>query len=474
MVMAEERITADYLIMGAGATGMAFADSVLAGSDATMVIVDRHDRPGGHWNEAYPFVRLHQPASTYGTSSTPLGSGAIDRVGPNAGFHELASGHEVLSHFDLVMRHRFLPSGRVRFLPMSEVDDDRVVTSLLSGERCRVEAPRFVDATHSKMRIPSTTPPSYSVDPGVPCVPPNDLPRVAPDFDEFVVVGAGKTGMDACLWLLDNGAAPEAITWIVPRDSWVLDRANVQPGEEFFAAFCRSLADQVESIVMADSVDDLFARLEVCGELHRIDPAITPGAYHCAILSDGELAELRRIDDVVRLGRVTAIEADRIELQQGTIPTGPGRLHVDCSAAGIPTVPSTTVFGGDRITLQWVRTCQPTFSAALIGFVEATFTDDEVKNRICTPIVPPTVPIDWLRMMRVELANRACWNAFPELGEWMAASRLDPFAGTARTRLGVDAEATEHVGRYLTHVGHATAKLDELLAAEGAVTGGVA
>ena len=37
---------------------------------------------------------------------------------------------------------------------MSEVDDDGVVTSLLSGEQCAVEAGRFVDATHSKMQVP--------------------------------------------------------------------------------------------------------------------------------------------------------------------------------------------------------------------------------------------------------------------------------------------------------------------------------
>ena len=71
-------IIADYLVMGAGAAGMAFADSVLTETEATLVIVDRRDRPGGHWNDAYPFVRLHQPASYYGVNSAPLGSGAID------------------------------------------------------------------------------------------------------------------------------------------------------------------------------------------------------------------------------------------------------------------------------------------------------------------------------------------------------------------------------------------------------------
>ncbi len=454
--------------MGAGAAGMAFADSVLTETDATMVIVDRRDRAGGHWNDAYPFVRLHQPASYYGVNSAPLGSGTIDEAGLNAGFHELATGPEVVSHYDLTMRHRFLPSGRVTFLPVSEVGPDRVVTSLLSGERTTVDAPRFVDATHSRMLIPSTTPPSYAVAPEATCVPLNDLPRVAAEFDDFVVVGAGKTGMDACIWLLENGADPASIRWIMPRDSWVLNRANFQPGDEFFARFAKSIANQAEAAALADSVDDLFARLEAYDEVRRIDPDVTPEAYHCAILSDAELTQLRRIDGIIRLGRVSTIGADEITLEGGVIPTGPTTLHIDCSAAGIPTHPSTPVFDGDRITLQWVRTCQPAFSAALIGFVESTFTDDEVKNRICTPVVPPTVPLDWLRMYQVELANRKCWTDYPQIGDWMAESRLDVFTRTSRARLGVDAEATEHVGRYLTYVEDAAQNIDRLLQSQPA------
>jgi hypothetical protein len=458
-----ESITADYLIMGAGAAGMAFADSVLTETEATLVIVDRRDRPGGHWNDAYPFVRLHQPASYYGVNSAPLGSGTIDQIGLNTGFHALAAGTEVVSHYDQTMRQRFLPSGRVQYLPMSEVGDDRVVTSLLSGERCAVQARRFVDATHSRMHIPSTTPPAYAIAPGADCIPLNDLPRAAQAYDDFVVIGAGKTGMDACIWLLENGADPNRIRWIVPRDSWILNRANFQPGDDFFAGFCKSIADQAEAVALADSVEDVFSWLEAAGELRRLDPNVAPEAYHCAILSDREVAELRRIEGVIRLGRVTAINADEICLEQGTISTGPSTLHIDCSAAGIPTHPSTVVFAGDQITIQWVRTCQPAFSAALIGFVESTFTDEELKNRICTPIVPPTVPLDWLRMYRIELTNRKCWAENPEINDWMDRSRLDIFTRTARSRLGIDFEATEHIGRYLTYVDQAADKLEQLL-----------
>ena len=41
-------VETDYLIVGAGVSGMAFADSLIAESDADVVIMDRRHRPGGH------------------------------------------------------------------------------------------------------------------------------------------------------------------------------------------------------------------------------------------------------------------------------------------------------------------------------------------------------------------------------------------------------------------------------------------
>ena len=452
----------DYLVIGAGAAGMAFTDSLISDSDATVAIVDRRHRPGGHWNDAYPFVRLHQPSAFYGVNSLPLGSGAIDQVGLNRGLGELASGHEVLSHFDQAMQQRFLPSGRVEFLAMTEYADG-VATSLLSGQRRTVSPRVTVDASYSAVQVPSRRAPAYSVEPGVTCVPLNELPDVAPDHESFTVIGAGKTGMDACIWLLLNGAPPERIRWVVPRDAWLLDRACFQFGDSF-ARTAQSLADQVEAITAADDLDDVFLQLEARGELVRIDPEVLPSAYHCAIVSEGELAQLRRIRDVVRLGRVTRLTPGHMQLEGGTVPTSPGNLFVDCSAAGIPGRPATAVFAGDRITLQWVRLCQPTFSAAFIGHVEAMDDDEQRKNWLCQPIAPPTVPPDWLRMMGVELDNRHRWSADPELQRWQANARLDPFTSRLGSIGPHETEAMAHLGRYLEHVGAASERIPELLA----------
>jgi cation diffusion facilitator CzcD-associated flavoprotein CzcO len=98
-------IETDYLIIGAGASALAFADALLSEADVEVVIVDRRSRPGGHWNDAYSFVRLHQPSASYGVNSRALGNDSIDRTGPNAGFYERASGVEICDYFSQVIEH---------------------------------------------------------------------------------------------------------------------------------------------------------------------------------------------------------------------------------------------------------------------------------------------------------------------------------------------------------------------------------
>ena len=108
-------------------------------------------------------------------------------------------------------------------------------------------------------------------------------------------------------------------------------------------------------------------QLEAVGEVRRIDPSVVPTAYHCAVVSDGEFEQLRRVENIVRLGRVTTLERGNIVLEQGAMAVDDDALFIDCSTAGIPTCPAVPVLGGDSITPQWVRVCQPTFSAGLIG-----------------------------------------------------------------------------------------------------------
>ena len=415
-------IEADYLVVGAGAMGLAFTDTLVSESDATVVVVDRNDQPGGHWTTAYPFVRLHQPSAYYGVNSRNLGSDAIDQDGLNAGYYELASGAEVCAYFDAVMRQHLLPSGRVTYLPMSEyLGDGRIRT--LGGDEIEVTARRVV-TSHVEIIVPSMRPPSYAVE-AVDCVPPNELPRIREARDRYVIVGAGKTAMDACLWLLRHGVAAERLTWIKPRDAWVLDRAAIQPGSQFAKRVLRDFSNQLAAVHEAESLPDLFDRLESKGCLLRIDMSVDPTMYRCAILSQAELTELRRIEDVVRMGHVQSLEPGRITLDGGTRDIDRSALYIDCSADGFAHREPATVFSADRISLQAVRTCQPAFSAAVIAHVEAAYADDETRNAFCGPVPYPREPTDWLRMMLAFNKNQLQWFSDPDMMAWVDAARLN-------------------------------------------------
>ena len=75
----------DYLVVGAGAMGMAFTDALIDHADVHVTLVDRRHAAGGHWQDAYPFVQLHQASVFYGVASTVLGTGAVQQQRPGGG-----------------------------------------------------------------------------------------------------------------------------------------------------------------------------------------------------------------------------------------------------------------------------------------------------------------------------------------------------------------------------------------------------
>jgi hypothetical protein len=433
-------IVTDYLVIGAGASGMAFIDTLLTETDADIVVVDQRHRPGGHWNDAYPFVRLHQTAAYYGVASKELTTWAIDQVGLNAGMYELSSGPTIVSYYDEVMRQRFLPSRRVRWFPMcthsEAADGSHCIRSLTSGSEQRVTVrKKVVYANLGSPEIPSTHPPKYEIGTGVTLIPVNDLPKVKRPYSNHTVVGSGKTGIDACLWLMENGVAPSHIRWIMPRDAWLQNRANHQPGPENFDRSIGQTVWQFEAIMAAGSIEELFSLLEKRGLLMRIDPSVTPTTYRCAIVSERELAELRRIDDIVRLGRVQSIERTEIVLDKGRASAEPDTLYIDCTAPGLVSPKSTPIFEHNRINLQMVRWCQPAFSAATVAFVESLDIPVLEKAALCTPVPAPEVPRDWLVIWLETIKNMSRWAQNERLGAWLKQCRLN--TTTVYTR-GVD------------------------------------
>lgn len=423
-----ETIEADYLVVGAGAMGMAFTDTLITDSEASVVIIDRAHQPGGHWTTAYPFVRLHQPSTYYGVNSKSLGNNMIDEVGWNQGLHELATVGEVCSYFDAVMQHQFLPSGQVTYFPMSEYLGDGCFRTLAGGECAVTVQRRIVDATYLAAEVPSMRAAPYDVSPGIDCIAPNELPKFT-TRERYVIVGAGKTGMDVCLWLLRNNVSPDRLTWIMPRDAWLLDRASIQPGPTFIKQFRASFAATLDAIGAAASIEDLFERLEAAGNLLRLDPSIRPAMYRCATVSSAELDQLRRIDDVVRMGHIQRIEPTAIVLDGGSITSSPSVLYIDCTADGAPKRPARNVFDNGLITLQSLRGCQQVFSAALTAHVETSYDEDAVKNELCVPVPHPDSDLDWLRLTGSDLRNQQRWLQDDDLRDWLRSARLNILAG---------------------------------------------
>lgn len=468
-----EQIDTDYLVIGSGTAGLAFADTLLAESDAHITIVDRHGKPGGHWNDAYPFVTLHQPSAFYGVNSMELGSGRKDTHGLNAGLYELASGPEISGYFDRVMNHRLLPSGRVSYHPLSNHLGDGLVESLLSGRQTQFNVRRkTVDARYYSPPVPSTHVPRFSVAEGVDLVPPNALPglwarsqgpQARPLPKHFVVLGAGKTAMDACIWLLQSGAEPSSIHWVVPRDSWLINRVTTQNGPEFFHEAIGGQVRQMTALAEATSVEDLFLRLEACGTLLRIDSSRTPTMFHLATVSEREVAELRRIQQVVRLGRVQALEPGRMVLDQGSVAVEPGTLFIDCTASAVEPRPHVPIFQGNQIVLQMVRLPQPAFSAAITAYVEAHYDSDAEKNRLCGSVPFPHTLADYPKSLMVGMWNQAQWGQDKALRQWVRESRLDGFGKLMASAPKEDADKQAVVAAFRERAMAAMANMPRLL-----------
>jgi hypothetical protein len=465
----------DYLVIGAGATGLAFADTLLAHSDAHITFVDRRALPGGHWNDAYPFVTLHQPSAFYGVNSLPLGSGRKDTLGPNAGLYEQATGAEVCSYFQQVMQRQLLPSGRVHFLPLHECrgpqEGRAEAVSLLSGAGTEITVRRrVVDAAHFMPEVPATTPPAYRVAAGVRLLSPTQLAQIGHPAQAaeppvgYCIVGAGKTAMDTGVWLLSQGVPAERIHWVVPRDSWLVNRVTTQPGTEFFGASMGGMLEQMRAFTAASDVQDLFLRLEASGQMLRIDPTQTPRMFHYATLAEAEVRLLRQITQVIRRGRVQAIEPDALVMDEGRVAMPPGMVYVNCTASAVRVRRNEPIFQPGRIVPQLVRVPLVTFSAAVCAYVEAHYPDDATRNALCRPVPFPRDVGGYVAATLVSQMNQHAWNQDKALREWMRGTRLDGFGQLAAEVSRDDAEKMAVLGELRQTMAPAMANAQRLLA----------
>ena len=277
-------LDADYLVVGAGAMGMAFTDALIDHSDARVVMVDRRHGVGGHWLEAYPFVRLHQSSCVLRRRLHAARRRPLQDERPGGG--AAGARHPAGDRAPTTRRCStgWCRPGRLEFHPNSDFDGDRTIVSRISGERFEVpESCRIVNAHYLSPDIPAEAPPPFAVADGARVLPVNDLGRLEEAPSQYVVVGSGKTATDACIWLLGRGVDPDAICWVRPRDPWMLNRARVQPDPAIFLGL---VADIMQSAAESSSLDDIFLRLEDAGAMLRIDRSVTPTMAKAPTLGD--------------------------------------------------------------------------------------------------------------------------------------------------------------------------------------------
>ena len=438
---------------------MGFVDALTADQDVDVLLVDRRHQPGGHWLDAYPFARLHQPSTVYGVASRRLGDDRIDATGPNAGFYERAAAPAICDYYSRVMDEQLASSGKVSFLGLHDYRgqdaDGHHVVSLATGVETTVRVRRrIVDATYVASEIPSRHRPPYVVDADAGVIPPNELVNLGAAPSGFTVIGAGKTAMDTCCWLLDMGVDPDRVRWIRPRDVWVFDRSTLQP-LDLVASYMLMQARWVESAALAASGAEFARMLEAHGILLRIDPKVEPQVWRGPIVSQLELRSLRTIERVVR-ARVLRIGSQSLSLDSGELAAAPHEIFVDCTAAGVPARESRPVFEPGRMTLNYVIVGNASLSAAVLGTLEALPMDDQEKNRLSPTIRYSGNAGELLSLALTGIGGAAARARVRELSAWQERCRLD-FAVGAQGR-DRDGEIVAAMGVLKRNIGTAIAR----------------
>jgi len=427
-----EQLICDYLVIGAGARGLAFADALLAErQDYSLIIVDDRDEPGGHWNDAYKFARLHQPSAFYGVTSRKLESDRPRRPGAPL---DRATKDELLVYFGMVIED-LLSTGSVQYYPMCIASQNgSLITSRLDPDmQWQVTVKRkIVDSTFMAPEIPLTHAAPFAVQGNALVVPPNSLPSLFKPHPKYVVIGSGRTGIDTVLWLLSRGVTPERVHWVMPRDAWLFRREAMEP-EQVANTRLAFLA----LAAATPTVEALCLSLEKAKIWCRLDLSRLQETFHGAFVSEEELAQLRRVPNIIRMGHVQTVSVERLQLEGGAVITGEGTLHIDCtnSLANHTRRPVPAIWTKRHITLQQVAEVaggvgeyNVPFAAALIGFLEALMPDsEEGKNEMCTPAPFPDCPVEWLRAELRSLRGGYLW-ADGRIASWLCRQRPGQFS----------------------------------------------
>jgi hypothetical protein len=171
--------------------------------------------------------------------------------------------------------------------------------------------------------------------------------------------------------------------------------------------------------------------------------AISEGAPYTygSIAEEGQTYAVQERGRLVALTR-QALEPQRMVLDQGEVPVTAGTVFVDCTASAVEPRPTQPIFQDGRIVLQIVRLPQPTFSAALIAWVETHGSSDKHKNALCAPVALPDTLAQYPGAQLGNMMNQFAWSQDKKLRKWIRECRLDGFG---KVIAAVTPEDTAHM-----------------------------
>ena len=171
--------------------------------------------------------------------------------------------------------------------------------------------------------------PAFAVEEGVNLAPINGLVHLKSPWKKYVIIGSGKTGLDAVLHLIDLNVDPEKITWIISNDCWYLNR-DVHNMADLWDGMKR----QYKTILKAKDINDVYRKYEEDGILFRIDQNVWPTKMRVGTITYENLEKLRRVKNIIRQGRIKSIGINDIKFANGvTISIDcKNELFVDCTS----------------------------------------------------------------------------------------------------------------------------------------------
>ena len=391
----EPLLKCDYLVVGAGTAGMSFVDTILSeDSTATVILVDRNTKPGGHWNHAYPYVKLHQPSCYYGVNSLKLGKNRNRKTG-NEMFDvkDRATGAEILEYFQTACDN-FVATGRVRCFFDAEYKSEKAKTktrtdfivSNNTGKIYTINCSRLVTIS-TKVTVPSMRKPLIPVDENVHFVPPNKIPSCVEGgkYTNYIVFGNGKSGIDAIVQLVQGGGVdPSQITWILGRDVWMVFREQLQ---DYFGTI-----GVIGTMDSCTTVAESYLKWEALGLVCRLDDPNRPdlpGWFKGAIINKSDFEVIRSIQSLIRRGRASSVQFDEILFQDDNetpLEFTPGTtLLVDCMVEefyGYEVSENFRIFEKGRINLgPAIAFFNVSLTSAMIAFIESNIKKDINGNQ---------------------------------------------------------------------------------------------